>query len=448
MDTPLARLFQACDPMKPATAQQYIDCSDVRGGHAFTERFMGALRNAGTSGGFMRYLITGHVGGGKSSELVHLKAELSRGGPNPGDRKYLVVLLDASDFIEDYDATPNDVLVAIIAELASTLKTEAGIELQDSYLKRKLNEFIGFMRRDVDVEEAEVPLWEAKATIKLLKKNKSAREEVRAALVGSETTFLEEINLLFEEARVQLRKKGYADIVLILDNLEKIRRLKDAEEGSQSHESLFISNASKFTGLACSFVLTVPLTLVRTNPGALRTAYGQVPFSLPMIKTRTRTGAPYEAGIAKLRELLELRGASEEVLTQDAEDLLIQYSGGHVRDLLGTVREAISLAGNGPVELRHARSALGQIVNSLQVSTAGWDRLAKLELDPDRKIDPDDPICAYLLEQLFVLEYINGGEDDQFLQHDETWYAAAPLLQGMRSFASAKQRIIDAHKSS
>ena len=434
--------------MKPATAQQYIDCTDVRGGHAFTERFMGALRNAGTSSGFMRHLITGHIGGGKSSELVHLKAELSLGGPRTGGRKYLAVLLDASDFIDDSDATPNDVLIAIIAELASTLKLEADIELQDNYFTKRFKEFLGFLLRDVDVTEVEIPIWTAKAKIQLLKRNPSAREKVRAALVGSETRFLEEINILFEKARVQLRKKGYADIVLILDNLEKIRRLRDAEEGAQSHESLFISNASKFTGLACSFVLTVPLTLVRRHPGALRTAYGQVPFSLPMIKTRTRTGEPYQAGFDKIRKLLGLRGATKELLTQEAEDLLIQYSGGHVRDLLGTVREAISFAGDGPVELKHARSALGQIVNSLQVTTNGWERLAKLELDPDRKIDPDDPVCAYLLEQLFVLEYINGGEDENFIQHDETWYAAAPLLQGMRSFRTATKRIIDAQKSS
>jgi hypothetical protein len=125
----------------------------------------------------------------------------------------------------------------------------------------------------------------------------------------------------------------------------------------------------------------------------------------------------------------------------DAEDLLIKYSGGHVRDLLGSIREAISLAADGRVTLRNARAALGQIVSSLQPSTAAWDRLAQLDADPDRRLNPDDPICAQLLEQLFVLEYINGGEDDSFLQHDETWYAVHPLLEGMRSFESAKKRL-------
>ena len=448
MDTPLARLFQACDPMKPATAQQYIDCSDVRGGHPFTERFMGALRNAGEKGGHMRYILTGHVGGGKSSELVHLSQELARGDALADNRRYLPVLFDAREFIEDYDATPDDILLAIIAELAETLKAKIGVELRDGYIKRKVNEFIRFLNRDVDVEELEVPLSDTKAKIKLLKRDPSARELVRNALGGSETTFLEELNSLFDEARIEVRRHDYSDIVLILDNLERIVKVKGSEPGLKSHESLFITNATKFTDLACTFVLTVPLPLIRTHPGELRAAYGEHPFSLPMIKVRTRAGDAYEPGILKMRELLKLRGADDTVITDEAENLLIRFSGGHVRDLLGTVREAISLAGNGPVELRHARSALGQIVNTLNVSASGWDRLARLELDPDRKLDPKDPECAYLLAQLFVLEYINGGEDDEFLQHDETWYAAAPLLQGMRSFKSATKRIIDGQKSS
>ena len=439
MESPLAKLYQACDPMEAATTEQYVDCSDVRGSHAFSGRFCNALRNAGTGSSFLRFLITGHVGGGKSSELAHLQAKLES-----MDKPFLVVMMDAKDYIDDNDVTPNDILLAIISELAATVKSKTGVELSDSYLTRKLNELILFLGREVDVESVDVPLWEAKAKIKLLKQNETARQQVRDKLLPIESSFLQEINVVFEQARLEIRKKGYEDIVLILDNLEKIQRLEGADEGSESHRELFIHRSQKFVGLKCSFVLTVPLTLVRTNSGALRNAYGETPFTLPMVKVATRDGETYEAGYVMLREVLRNRGVNDTIIEPDAQELLIQYSGGHVRDLLGSIRSAISLATQDKVTLKEARAALGQIVTSLNPTKPEWEVLAALECDPNRKLDSGDPVSARILEQLFALEYINGGDNEDFIQHEEPWYAIQPLLKGTRSFKSA----LEAYKAS
>lgn len=441
MDSPLAKLFQACDPMLPATSEQYVECSAVRGGHAFTERFCGALRNSGTNGSFLRFLVTGHVGGGKSSELVHLRAELER-----MEKPYLVVMMDAKEYIDDNDVTPNDILLAVISELAATVKEKTGVELKDSYLTRKLNEWIGFLRREVDVDAVEIPFSGAKTQIKLLKLNEVARAQVRDALLPIESTFLTQVNLVFEEARQVGKKNGFQDIVLILDNLEKIQRVDGAVEGSESHRELFIIKAPKFIGISCNFVLTVPLSLVRTHAGALRGAYGSAPFTLPMIKVMSRDQMSYESGYKALGELLKKRGATPQSIDLDAQRLLIQYSGGHVRDLLGSLREAISFTRGDRVNLQAARSALGQIVTSLNVGKSQWERLAALERDPDRKLDPEDPVCARILEQLFALEYINGGEGLNFLAEEDPWYAVHPLLTELSSFKTALTNYDAAHK--
>ncbi|MCE9558189.1 MAG: hypothetical protein K8R88_04495 [Armatimonadetes bacterium] len=432
MSTPIAKLFQACDPMKPATSEQYVDCSDVRGGHAFTREFCGALTNAGDDGSFLRFLITGHVGGGKSSELLHLKAQLEQ-----MEKPYLVVMMDSKEYIDDNDVTPNDILLAIVSELAETVKAKAGINLDDSYFVKKLNEASDLLKSTVEVSEGDVTAGLLKLKVKLLRIDESARRKVRGALVQNESSFIQQINLVFEEARTAIRKKNYRDIVLILDNLEKIQRIDGVDEGTESHRELFIARAQKFVGLNCNFVLTVPLTLVNTHGGQLRGAYGQPPHTLPMIKVSDRSGKRYDGGYVKLRELLSKRGANPEVIDNDARDLLIEYSGGHVRDLLGTLRGAISTASGSKVVLADAKAALGQIVRSLTVSRAAWERLVALEESPDRTLDLNDPVCISILEQLYALEYVNGEDNQGFLQDQEAWYAIAPVLKELRSYTTA-----------
>ncbi|MCC2671246.1 MAG: hypothetical protein K0Q72_3717, partial [Armatimonadetes bacterium] len=141
----LSDLYNACDPLKPATPAQYVDAKGVRGGNAFTRLFLNQLSRAITNpGSYLLVLFSGHVGSGKSSELEHLEHYLVSGELLPGGKRFLAVRMDAEEYLDHHDVATSDILLAIVAELAATLKDEKGIELKDSYFQKRLDELKGF----------------------------------------------------------------------------------------------------------------------------------------------------------------------------------------------------------------------------------------------------------------------------------------------------------------
>lgn len=72
MNEYLKRIYAACNSEKPATPQYYTDCEEARGETGLARRFLSHLEGASDSTDYIRFLFSGHVGCGKSSELNHL----------------------------------------------------------------------------------------------------------------------------------------------------------------------------------------------------------------------------------------------------------------------------------------------------------------------------------------------------------------------------------------
>src|SRR5262249_47590027 len=127
-----------------------------------------------------------------------------------------------------------------------------------------------YLLSDVEVNEGEASWGWGKAKVQRMRTDPTARMEVRKTLFPQTSTLLEEINLAFVEARLALKTHiptdggaRYSDFVLILDNLEKIQRLANNEQGEASQRALFIESAPQFTALDAHVVFTIPLPLVR-----------------------------------------------------------------------------------------------------------------------------------------------------------------------------------------
>lgn len=444
MSDVLKHIYNACNPYKPATAEYYLDCAEARGSSALTQRFQKHLTQT-EEGDYLRFLFSGHVGCGKSSELEQLCHALAN--PTASDGRYFPVLLNVSDYIDEYDVTPTDILLAIVTELAATLREEVGIELKDKYFSKRLNEVKEFFLSDVEINEGDLPLWGAKVKVQRLRRDPDARKKVREALPHT-TTILTEINTVLDQARLRLKKvkvkKGespYKDIVLILDNLEKIQRIEGQKEGEASQRELFLERAPQLTGLQAHVVYTVPLRLARSDGSPLRQRYGVDPFVLPMVKVIERgSRKPFPPGVDCMRRLLQKRLGGlglNEVFAEDALNFLLTYSGGHVRDLMIFVREACTY-GDLPIPLKAAHQAIAQTVRtySTSIHKDHWKKLAELDLSADQKIPGGDPDYLAMLENLSVLEYINGGEDDPFADA-EPWYAVNPIVRELQKFKSA-----------
>lgn len=444
----LKSIYNACDPYALAPPEYYYDCSEARGGSALAQEFQ---RHLALANDHIYFLFSGHIGCGKSSELGELKRSLTHAAPPLAC--YFPILLNVSDYLDDFDATPTDLLLAIVTEIADTLRREANIETKDSYFTKRLNEIKEFFLSDVEINEGELELGFAKAKIQRLKKDPTARHKVRAVLEPKMSTMLEEINFVLEDARLKIRthpvgpgKRNCADIVVIVDNLEKIRRIAGLEEGLASQRELFLERYTQLVGIKANFIYTVPLRLVRSPDGPqLEHRYGPL-FVLPMIKTHERgSDVPYKAGIDSLKEILRKRLGNltlEEVFAHDALDFFLKYSGGNVRSLMTFVQNACTYASAVPIPLVAAQKAVQQTVRTYATAIPEhhWKKLARLDLSIDQKIPNGDNDYLVMLENLSVLEYINGGDEDPFASA-EPWYAVNPIVRELQKFKAARSRL-------
>ncbi len=459
MDDALKRIYAACDPDKPATPEFYVDCSEARGEKALAKRFIKHLEREsepepGSEKGFKRFLFSGHVGCGKSSELAHLCYLLKQ--PGNYQRRYFPFLLNVSDYLDDFDVTLTDLLLAVVTEIAATLREDFGYELKDSYFKSRFNEIKGFFLSDIEINKGEIELPGAKLEVQKLKSSPEARRQVREALKEKEPQMLDEINRVFEEARIavslgsdSVSAKTYEDVVLIFDNLEKIQRFENHPEGLPSHRELFIERYAQLTRLEIHTIYTIPLRLARSVDSPLLTQrYCCDPFVLPMIKVFERgTRNPYTTGIEMVKKLLQKRLGSiglADAFTPEALDFLMTYSGGHMRDLIRFVREATTNTDSLPISLKAVHQAIKPTVTTYSTSIPEnhWEKLARLEMSEDQAIINDDPDYLKMLENLSVMEYINGGDDDIFAEA-EPWYAVNPVVRELRKFKSAVNELQD-----
>ena len=233
---------------------------------------------------------------------------------------------------------------------------------------------------------------------------------------------------------------------IILDNLEKIQRFENADEGLQSHERLFIDNYAQLTALETHIIYTVPLRLVRSPLGKTLTNYYCEPFVLPMVKTFDRkTRNSFESGIKALEEVLQKRFGNvplAKAFDKDALDFLIKYSGGSIRDLIRFVRNAVAQIEEFPIKLVHAKNALKSNIQifSTSIPESHWAKLAMVDLSPNQTFPNDDDDYREMLANTTLLEYINGGSDDIW---DEVapWYAVNPIVRELKQFKSAKELI-------
>ncbi len=110
MKLDLTRFFQACNPSKTLIIgkaedrQYYIDFSEVRGAKVI-DQLRRAIARISPEDPTCQ-LFTGHIGCGKSTELLRLKAELEQ-------EDFHVVYFESSQSLDMADVDITDILLAI-----------------------------------------------------------------------------------------------------------------------------------------------------------------------------------------------------------------------------------------------------------------------------------------------------------------------------------------------
>ncbi|NEP55775.1 MAG: ATP-binding protein [Symploca sp. SIO2G7] len=427
----LNNLYNAFDPFLPLPAgdPSYVDCRDVRGDEDIVDelglRIMRSRR-------MTCQLYTGHRGAGKSTELLRLKQYLER-------QKFYVVYFAADE--EDVDAEDTqytDILLACTRHLLEDLKESAHPSPLLLWLQSRWQELKDLALTEVAFEglnvESQVSQF-AKLTANL-RAVPSLRQKIREKINPQTVTLIKALNEFIAEAKKKL-PNGCQQLAVIADNLDRIVPITQ-ESGQTNHEEIFLDRSEQLKTLDCHLIYTVPISLVYSNRAAdLRDIYTS-PHILPMIMVRTEKGEVYQPGLSKIQEIISKRveqfapnlALDKEIFdSPDTIERLSLMSGGHVRNLLLLIQDAIGRTVELPISQTAVRRAITEARDTYRrtVESHQWSLLAKVY--HSKRIENDNQYRSLLFNRC-LLEYCYLDEEGEV----QKWYDVHPLIRGIREF--------------
>lgn len=434
----LKRIYNGFDPFRPLPAGDpaYVDCREVRGdGDILVE----VGREILYSERMTCQLYAGHRGAGKSTELLRLQDYLDKQGC------FVVYFAADDEDIDPEDAQYTDILLACTRHLLEGLKDSANPAPLLDWLKSRWEELKDLALTEVSLEKLSVEMQiaqYAKLTANL-RTEPSQRQKIRERVNPHTTTLIEALNQFIRDAKTHL-PSGYSQLVVIADNLDKIVPMPQ-EDGRSNHEQIFIDRSEQLKALDCHLIYTVPISMVYSNRATdLRDIYGTDAQVLPMIMVQTPDNQSYQRGINKVKEVLQKRisliDSSLSIVDMfeqsEALETLCLMSGGHVRNLLLLVKEAIKYTDTLPISTRALQRSITVARNTYRntVYLNEWQALAKIY--QSKQIDNDE-MHRGLLFQRCILEYryldAEGGI--------KCWYDIHPLIKGITEFQDALKQL-------
>lgn len=430
-------LQRELDPLRPLSAdetQLYVDCQrqvhpDRTDAKSLLVRTF--ARNATPERTITR-LLTGHSGSGKTTELKRVSGQL---GDGRHGKKVFVSFLFAQAYLYTEDVVPEELPYQIVRQLAADLDYH-GMSLR----RHRIWSFFATLWDEVrSARLTTVNLGANPFTLGFtLRDIPSGRQKFRSILRAQLPTVFEIVNNdLLPDARSYLAEQGYGDLLLVIDDLDKITRKVLPDRDITNHENLFVEHAHNFKDIACSMLLTIPVELgYSVAAGRLPNLYGGPVHSVSVLPITDRSNRPVRQGEQALIEILGRRAhqasgsagvtADDCVATIFCDDQLlrrfVRLSGGHVRSLLRALTELLDYTEALPIDAAtvdrfesNARAARVRALTSEHRTIL--DRVSK------DKLKVDDPQFFHLLQGEHVFAYES--------EHGLDWYDVNPLLRGI-----------------
>lgn len=451
MNLDFDKFWNACNPseslklVKAEDRRYYINFSEVRGGKIINVLKKTIIRSSSDKPTCQ--LFTGHIGCGKSTELSRLQKELT-------DEGFHVVYFESTQDLDEMDLDLTDIMLAIARRVTQSLE-EGNISLQPQGFKDFLKNSWNFLQTPVTLEaegelfgskykgntdgnlEVSLPLGIAKITAKI-KSNPDLRSKLRQYMEPQANKMLELINQeIIDVAINQLKQRGKKGLVVIVDNLDRIVFRPNAS-GRLLPEYIFIDRGDQLRKLNCHLVYTLPLGLIFGNESEIlknRLGGGVDPKVLPMVPVKNRDGSECVEGMNLLRRMVMSRAfpdvSTEEYITLITEvfdspetlDELCRVSGGHLRNLMGTLFSCLQ-EDDPPISQNVLKSAIRSLRDSLSrgIDNDEWELLFKVVKEQSIRGDKE---YQDLLRNLWVFEYVDTQGN---------WFALNPLLMETDKF--------------
>jgi energy-coupling factor transporter ATP-binding protein EcfA2 len=436
----LDNLYNAFNPAQPLEADDpvYVDCREVRG----EEDILTLGRRIKRSKDNTCFLYAGHRGAGKSTELKKLQQFLE-------DERFFVVYFAADE--EDIDAEDTeytDILLACTKHLLKVL--EANRQPLVNWLKSCWADLKDVMTSEITVDKitAEVALREFGKLTADIRAVPTQRYEIRRKVTPHTVTLINALNEFIEAGKKQRKQ----EIVVIVDNLDRIPAVYKEDSQRTIHDEIFLDRCEQLKALACHVIYTVPISMVYSGRATdIRDIYTE-PQTLPMLKVHNQDNSPDPVGISKMQEVIVKRVGKFtqdlDIATQIFDDEatfngICRMSGGHMRNLMLLMQSAIQETEMLPITRRAVLLAIGDARDTYRrtVQSGQWELLVRVY--QDKKI-LNDETHRQLLFNRCILEYVNletGSMDFDAPVGRQNWYDVHPLILGIPQFQEALQAL-------
>lgn len=392
---------------------RYVPTAEARA-EKFVRHFYATFGYDKRSGGFLppgqgkHVLFFGHVGCGKSTELSRMCEELE------DPLRYWVVQIDLLELIDAHDARYSDVWLAVAQKLIEKL-LEQGIEVEPVVFNRLRNWFaervltheaLGELKAGVDFEAsagAGLPLI-AKLLARFttsVKVGSSYRETLRMVMRNTYGDFVAALNLLITDVTARIRAAGKGqEILFVIDGADRFRR--------EDWERFFVDEVNQLVLVRCIAVYTAPMAL--KSSGKRLDLFDSL--VLPMVKLHEFNAAGdtrREAGFAAMRQVVLKRCHYRLFDSLETLDQLIEFSGGHLRDLLRLLYFACIEAEDAVLDLASVEAAAHRLAGEYRswVPIEDYPVLAEAARQP-QNLGVSEAVTR-LVEGGALLEYNSGS---------------------------------------
>ena len=426
----LTNLYNAFDPFYPLPAgdPQYVDCREVRGDGDIIEDLGRKIK---LSQRMTCQLYAGHRGAGKSTELLRLQEYLQNQGC------FVVYFAADDEDINPEDTEYTDILLACTRHLLESLRNANSKPLRD-WMRDRWEDVKDLALTEVSFEtlslESQIAQF-AKLTANV-RTVPSLRQKIRDKINPHTTTLIDALNEFIGDAKKNLPDKP-SQLAVIADNLDRI--VPFSQDGKRSNlDEIFLDRTEQLKALDCHVIYTIPISMVYSNRATELINNYNDPQVLPMIMVQNPDGSTNEAGLAKIKELIEKRVKQvnpnqclETGVFDSRETLerLCLMSGGHVRNLLLMMQEAITRTEDLPITAKAAQRAITQArdVYRRTPEEGEWQILAKVS--QTQRILNDEQHRNLLFSRC-ILEYRYYDEEGEM----QPWYDVHPLIKGIKQF--------------
>lgn len=362
------------------------------------------------------YLLLGHRGCGKSTELNRMSERLIADG-------YPVKTVNCSLDLDLFNIVYSDLFI-LMGEALLKIAEELECEIEKDVLEKIKNFWFEGTETLMSQETGEVSvetgmsietggilagILNVFAKIKAdLKLNEETRKEYRKKISIRSSEWIGILRQIAE--KITGRTDGKHPII-IFEDLDKLN--------PEDAWTVFYNYAAILSGMTFPVIYTFPIGLSYDKRFSAMESYF-ITKTLPMIKIETIEGELFQDGIDIIRDIVKKR-ADLALFGSGVVDSLIQYTGGSLRDLFHVINTSANRAkrrGSGTVSMEDAERALEEVKTFLtrRIEEKDYKFLLNIYNENKERIE-DKEMLLNMLQASVVLEY-NG----------KRWHNVHPLV--------------------